>query len=159
MSKRTIRIPVEGGDGTGGRSVAVKRKLNTLGKNADFTFWISVLVRSANCLYNSLISKFTCHCIILVMAPLRIGPLRSARGVRIVSTQRTMEVHETSHCLLIHLLAALYCAGYGSAGPDTLQRPLLRAHDMCRVGFWSVQYAYIGTSCCWVIILYIHCCI
>jgi len=29
---------VEGGDGIGGRSVAVKRKLNTLGENADFTF-------------------------------------------------------------------------------------------------------------------------
>jgi len=78
MSKRTIRIPVEGDDDIGGRSVAVKRKLNALGENADFTFWISVLVRSANCLYNSLISKFKCRCIILVMAPPHwSAPLRS----------------------------------------------------------------------------------
>ena len=47
MSQWTIRVRVDGGDGIGGRRVAVERKLNASGVNADFTFRFIALVRSA----------------------------------------------------------------------------------------------------------------
>jgi len=84
--------------------ITVEQKFNAdcSDDNAEFTFWISVLVRSVNCMHRCwcLISKFVntskWHMPLHIHTSSGRKPVRGI-GLRIISIQSTIEVYEISH--------------------------------------------------------------
>jgi len=104
------------------------------------TFWNILFLWSLNCmqLYCCVLSNFKFKFNDILKSPGAHVAYPSARGMRIVATQRTIEGHETSHCRSLHK----------SAPRNTSPRRVSLFYDVSVVNDFAVALRSIRSALC-----------